>query len=80
MTSGPVVVMVNETLFPLFHIFFTARKVVDILLWFMLLLFFLQVWEGHNVIQSSRTMVGHTNPAEAPAGTVRGDFSVHVSR
>lgn len=38
------------------------------------------VWEGHNVIQSSRTMVGHTNPAEAPAGTVRGDFSVHVSR
>ncbi|XP_076608357.1 nucleoside diphosphate kinase, mitochondrial [Chaetodon auriga] len=38
------------------------------------------VWEGHKVIQSSRTMVGHTNPAEAQAGTVRGDFSVHVSR
>lgn len=32
------------------------------------------------MIQSSRTMVGHTNPAQAPAGTVRGDFSVHVSR
>lgn len=25
-------------------------------------------------------MVGHTNPAEAQAGTVRGDFSLHVSR
>uniref|UniRef100_A0A3Q2UNZ8 Nucleoside diphosphate kinase n=2 Tax=Fundulus heteroclitus TaxID=8078 RepID=A0A3Q2UNZ8_FUNHE len=38
------------------------------------------VWEGHNVVQTSRTMVGHTNPAEAMAGTVRGDFSMHVSR
>ncbi|XP_047212391.1 nucleoside diphosphate kinase A-like isoform X2 [Girardinichthys multiradiatus] len=38
------------------------------------------VWEGHNVVQTSRTMVGHTNPAQAQAGTVRGDFSIHVSR
>ncbi|XP_067334156.1 nucleoside diphosphate kinase, mitochondrial isoform X2 [Channa argus] len=38
------------------------------------------VWEGHNVVQTSRTMVGHTNPVEAPPGTVRGDFSIHVSR
>uniref|UniRef100_A0A665UWT3 Nucleoside diphosphate kinase B n=1 Tax=Echeneis naucrates TaxID=173247 RepID=A0A665UWT3_ECHNA len=38
------------------------------------------VWEGHNVVQTSRSMVGHTNPAEARAGTVRGDFSIHVSR
>uniref|UniRef100_A0A3Q2XTI3 Nucleoside diphosphate kinase n=2 Tax=Hippocampus comes TaxID=109280 RepID=A0A3Q2XTI3_HIPCM len=38
------------------------------------------VWEGHNVVQSSRVMVGATNPAAAPAGTVRGDFSLHVSR
>uniref|UniRef100_A0A8C7X7T1 Nucleoside diphosphate kinase B n=2 Tax=Oryzias sinensis TaxID=183150 RepID=A0A8C7X7T1_9TELE len=38
------------------------------------------VWEGHNVVQASRKMVGQTNPAEAPAGTIRGDFSVHVSR
>lgn len=38
------------------------------------------MWEGHKVIQTSRTMVGHTNPAEAQAGTVRGDFSTHVSR
>ncbi|XP_059204563.1 nucleoside diphosphate kinase, mitochondrial [Centropristis striata] len=38
------------------------------------------VWEGHKVVQASRTMVGHTNPVEAQAGTVRGDFSFHVSR
>uniref|UniRef100_UPI0037E7D70E nucleoside diphosphate kinase, mitochondrial n=1 Tax=Semicossyphus pulcher TaxID=241346 RepID=UPI0037E7D70E len=38
------------------------------------------VWEGHKVVQASRAMVGHTNPAEAQAGTVRGDFSFHVSR
>ncbi|XP_075993114.1 nucleoside diphosphate kinase, mitochondrial [Genypterus blacodes] len=38
------------------------------------------VWEGHNVVQTSRAMVGQTNPAEARPGTVRGDFSIHVSR
>ncbi|KAJ7305746.1 hypothetical protein JRQ81_010112 [Phrynocephalus forsythii] len=38
------------------------------------------VWEGHNVVKTSRAMVGETNPAEAKPGTVRGDFSVHVSR
>ncbi|KAJ8245790.1 hypothetical protein GJAV_G00260350 [Gymnothorax javanicus] len=38
------------------------------------------VWEGHNVVRTSRMMVGKTNPAEADPGTVRGDFGVHVSR
>ncbi|XP_066496919.1 nucleoside diphosphate kinase A-like [Tiliqua scincoides] len=38
------------------------------------------VWEGYNVVKTSRSMVGETNPAEAKPGTVRGDFSVHVSR
>ncbi|KAG9349890.1 hypothetical protein JZ751_026243 [Albula glossodonta] len=38
------------------------------------------VWEGFNVVQTSRMMVGSTNPAEAQPGTVRGDFSIHVSR
>uniref|UniRef100_A0A3Q3GBY4 Nucleoside diphosphate kinase n=1 Tax=Labrus bergylta TaxID=56723 RepID=A0A3Q3GBY4_9LABR len=38
----------------------------------------LKVWEGHKVVQASRVMVGHTNPAEAQAGTVRGDFSVLI--
>ncbi|XP_029491083.1 nucleoside diphosphate kinase, mitochondrial isoform X1 [Oncorhynchus nerka] len=38
------------------------------------------VWEGHNVVRTSRIMVGDTNPSEAQAGTVRGDFSIHISR
>uniref|UniRef100_A0A9J7X005 Nucleoside diphosphate kinase n=1 Tax=Cyprinus carpio carpio TaxID=630221 RepID=A0A9J7X005_CYPCA len=40
----------------------------------------LQVWEGHNVVRSTRMLVGCTDPAEAAPGTIRGDFSVHVSR
>ncbi|XP_035195431.1 nucleoside diphosphate kinase, mitochondrial-like isoform X2 [Oxyura jamaicensis] len=40
----------------------------------------LQVWEGYNVVRSSRAMVGDTNSAQAAAGTIRGDFSMHVSR
>lgn len=39
-----------------------------------------QVWEGYNVVRSTRTMVGDTNSAAAAAGTIRGDFSMHVSR
>ncbi|XDV12410.1 hypothetical protein PO909_001102 [Leuciscus waleckii] len=38
------------------------------------------VWEGHNVVRSSRMLVGDTDPAEASPGTIRGDFSVHISR
>lgn len=38
------------------------------------------VWEGHNVVRSSRMLVGDTDPAEAAPGTIRGDFSVHISR
>ncbi|ROI15883.1 Nucleoside diphosphate kinase, mitochondrial [Anabarilius grahami] len=38
------------------------------------------VWEGHNVVRSSRILVGDTDPAEAAPGTIRGDFSVHISR
>lgn len=38
------------------------------------------VWEGYNVVRTSRMMVGKTNPAEADPGTVRGDFGIHVSR
>uniref|UniRef100_A0A7M4E1P9 Nucleoside diphosphate kinase n=1 Tax=Crocodylus porosus TaxID=8502 RepID=A0A7M4E1P9_CROPO len=40
----------------------------------------LQVWEGFNVVRTSRAMVGDTNSTEAKPGTIRGDFSVHVSR
>ncbi|XP_021545216.1 nucleoside diphosphate kinase, mitochondrial-like [Neomonachus schauinslandi] len=38
------------------------------------------VWEGPNVVCSSRAMVGHTNSAEAAPDTIRGDFSIHISR
>ncbi|NXP70462.1 NDKM protein, partial [Ramphastos sulfuratus] len=38
-----------------------------------------QVWEGYNVVKSTRAMVGDTDPATAAAGTIRGDFSMHVS-
>ncbi|KAM6054322.1 nucleoside diphosphate kinase, mitochondrial isoform 2-T2 [Chlamydotis macqueenii] len=40
----------------------------------------LQVWEGYNVVGSTRAMVGDTDSAVAAAGTIRGDFSTHVSR
>ncbi|XP_070219126.1 peroxisomal 2,4-dienoyl-CoA reductase [(3E)-enoyl-CoA-producing] isoform X1 [Bos mutus] len=38
------------------------------------------VWEGPNVVCTSRAMIGHTNSAKAAPGTIRGDFSTHVSR
>lgn len=40
----------------------------------------LQVWEGPNVVHISRAMIGHTDSTEAAPGTIRGDFSVHISR
>ncbi|KAF6271629.1 NME/NM23 nucleoside diphosphate kinase 4 [Rhinolophus ferrumequinum] len=40
----------------------------------------LQVWEGPNVVCTSRAMIGHTDSAAAAPGTIRGDFSVHISR
>ncbi|XP_048188510.1 nucleoside diphosphate kinase, mitochondrial isoform X1 [Perognathus longimembris pacificus] len=38
------------------------------------------VWEGYNVVQASRAMIGHTDSTEAASGTIRGDFSIHISR
>ncbi|OWK10934.1 hypothetical protein Celaphus_00006706, partial [Cervus elaphus hippelaphus] len=35
------------------------------------------VWEGPNVVCTSRAMIGHTNSAKAAPGTIRGDFSTH---
>lgn len=37
-------------------------------------------WEGKNVIATARAMMGATNPANAAAGTIRGDFSVDMGR
>ncbi|KAF6126035.1 NME/NM23 nucleoside diphosphate kinase 4 [Phyllostomus discolor] len=38
------------------------------------------VWEGPNVVCTSRAMIGHTDSAEAAPGTIRGDFSFHITR
>ncbi|XP_023567617.1 nucleoside diphosphate kinase, mitochondrial isoform X1 [Octodon degus] len=39
-----------------------------------------RVWEGYNVVHASRAMIGHTDSTEAAPGTIRGDFSIHISR
>jgi nucleoside-diphosphate kinase len=38
------------------------------------------VWEGLNVVDSARKMMGATNPKDALPGTIRGDFSVDLGR
>lgn len=38
------------------------------------------VWEGDNVVVTSRQMIGATNPHAAAPGTIRGDFGVAVGR
>ncbi|MBP3950588.1 nucleoside-diphosphate kinase [Bacillus suaedae] len=39
---------------------------------------FAMVWEGADVVSTSRLMIGKTNPAEATPGTVRGDYGVKI--
>lgn len=39
---------------------------------------FAMVWEGENVVQVARQMMGATNPAEALPGTIRGDYGLQV--
>ncbi|MGM7722319.1 nucleoside-diphosphate kinase [Metabacillus sp. Hm71] len=36
---------------------------------------FAMVWEGENIIEVSRMMIGKTSPSEAVPGTIRGDFA-----
>ncbi|CAG9318417.1 unnamed protein product [Blepharisma stoltei] len=38
------------------------------------------VWEGTNVIEISRKIIGATKPAESAPGTIRGDFAIEVGR
>uniref|UniRef100_A0A8C9PTW5 Nucleoside diphosphate kinase, mitochondrial n=1 Tax=Spermophilus dauricus TaxID=99837 RepID=A0A8C9PTW5_SPEDA len=38
------------------------------------------VWEGYNVVGTSRAMIGHSDSTEAAPGTIQGDFSIHISR
>ncbi|HSX43714.1 MAG TPA: nucleoside-diphosphate kinase [Candidatus Saccharimonadales bacterium] len=37
-------------------------------------------WEGYECINSVRILVGATNPREAEAGSIRGDFSIGTGR
>ena len=37
-------------------------------------------WEGDNVVESARKMMGATNPKESAPGTIRGDFAVDLGR
>lgn len=37
-------------------------------------------WEGYECTNSVRLIVGSTNPREADAGTLRGDYSIGVGR
>lgn len=39
---------------------------------------FAMVWEGNNVVQVARNMMGKTNPQEAAQGTIRGDYGISV--
>jgi len=36
-------------------------------------------WSGPGAVAVSRTLMGPTNPAEAPPGTIRGDFGVIIT-
>ena len=38
------------------------------------------VWQGKDVIKTSRVMIGTTNPLVSPPGTVRADLAVNVGR
>lgn len=41
---------------------------------------FLMVWEGKDVVQVARSLIGATNPLEAHPGTIRGDFALDIGR
>lgn len=41
---------------------------------------FLMVWEGRDAAAVVRKIVGATNPAEAAAGTIRGDLAMDIGR
>jgi len=37
-------------------------------------------WEGKDAIKAARNTIGATNPAEAKAGTIRGDLGMEIGR
>ncbi len=36
------------------------------------------VWQGKGVILTGRKLLGETDPAKSPVGSIRGDYSVDV--
>ncbi|XP_047214750.1 nucleoside diphosphate kinase A 2-like isoform X4 [Girardinichthys multiradiatus] len=38
------------------------------------------VWQGLDVVETARKMLGETNPADSLPGTIRGDFCVQVGK
>lgn len=36
-------------------------------------------WTGESAVSVSRTLMGPTNPADAPPGTIRGDYGIIVT-
>lgn len=41
---------------------------------------FAMVWQGENVVELTRKMMGKTNPKDAEPGTIRGDYCMYVSK
>lgn len=41
---------------------------------------FAMIWEGENVVENARTMMGTTNPKDAAPGSIRGDYAVNVGQ
>ncbi|MED4532192.1 nucleoside-diphosphate kinase [Metabacillus fastidiosus] len=41
---------------------------------------FAMVWQGKDVIEITRQMIGKTNPKEALPGTIRGDYGAFLSK
>lgn len=41
---------------------------------------FAMIVEGKGAVQNARSLIGPTNPAEAPPGTIRGDYGLDVEQ
>ncbi|WP_028560640.1 nucleoside-diphosphate kinase [Paenibacillus pinihumi] len=40
---------------------------------------FAMIWEGKDAVKNARSIIGKTNPSEALAGSIRGDFALDVA-
>ena len=59
---------VNRPFFPSLLAFITAGPVAAM------------VWEADNAVALVRQTLGETNPANSPAGTLRGDYGIDIGR